>query len=287
MAKSTAKAIIDRYGELVDSQDAAVWESWDIQTAANVLGQIAGMISNERDTPENVNKLTAILRALQSFIDGEIGEVEQFSSMGKGLDLSYAKRLGIATLPDLAAKFTARNEIKHYAFIWGDPEHVDIDTEFFTPQSEFWAKEENINIPLTWDHAQDKRFNDMEPDPRIGTTVKWGDDEYGRWAISVLDTDKKYRQFVDEFIEQKAVGYSSDTAPQYTIREHQGKGTFLKRWPWFGGALTPAPCEPRMKDRSPEFLKSIGFAIPETPEIKQAWAWQAERLNFLKIQSNL
>ena len=225
-------------------------------------------------------------------VDGITYTKKVFDPVGgggsSGLDLSYVKSLGIATLPDLAAKFTARNEIKHYVFIWGDSGHVDIDTEFFTPQSEFWTPAKNtVDLPLTWDHAQDKRFNDLEPDPRIGKTVEWGDDEYGRWAISVLDTDKKYRHFIDEFIEQKALGYSSDSAPQYIQREKQGKGTWLKRWPWFAGAMTAAPCEPRMKDRSPEYLKSIGFSIPETPDLKQAWAWQAERLHLLKVQSNL
>lgn len=198
---------------------------------------------------------------------------------GKGLDLHYIKSLNLATIPDLAAKFTARNEIKHYAFIWGGK---DIDAEHFTPETDFWDRIMGKSArPLTWDHAQDAQFNDMEPDPVIGKTVDWGNDEYGRWALSVLDTDKKYRKFVDEFIEQKALGYSSDSAPQYIQREQQGKGVWLKSWPWFAGALTAAPCEPRMKERSPEFLKSIGFVDPETLD-RQAWEWQKARMQLVK-----
>ena len=160
---------------------------------------------------------------------------------------------------------------------------MDLETEYFRPDSDFWDTTlGKAARPLTWDHGQDEKFNELEPNPVIGKSLDFGDDEWGRWAISVLDTDRKYRKFVDKFIEEGRLGYSSDSAPQYIQREQRGKGVWLKRWPWFGGALTAAPCEPRMKDYSPEFLKSLGYNIPDALEEqeRELLELQAKRLKL-------
>ena len=130
---------------------------------------------------------------------------------------------------------------------------------------------EGFERPLTWEHGQDAKFSEFEDNPVIGKTVKYHDDAIARWAESVINTDKEYRKFIDQFIEEKRLGYSSDSAPQYVKREKAGKATWLKSWPWFGGSLTASPCEPRMKLFTPEFLKSLGIAIPDNPE-----DWEAD-----------
>ena len=282
------KAMYDAVEGGMSAEDYAVQESWDIAQACAAMSSIAGLISSEKEEPADIAKLAAIMRQLNAFILGEIDEMEaagtqpeeaetQPETMKKlpaevrttepapAINLSYVKSLGILTLPKfVAAKFVGRNEIKHYAFLWGDPDRTDLEAEYFTKSTDFW--DESLGKaprPLTWDHGQDKKFNAMEPTPLIGKSVDWGNDEVGRWAVSVLDASRQYRKFVDGFIEAEMLGYSSDSAPQYIQREPRGKGVWLKRWPWFGGALTAAPCEPRMKEYSPEFLKSLGFILPD------------------------
>ena len=287
----------DAIGAGMSAEDYAVQESWDIMQACSAMQAVAGLIASEKEEPDDMRSLSTIMRSLNEFISGEVDEMERAgtSELQLGIsksipalvrtvepasvNLAYVKKLGIVELPKfVAAKFTGRNEIKHYSFLWGNPEKMDLETEFFRPDTDFWDKSLGTAArPLTWDHGQDEMFNALEPNPVIGKSVEFGDDEWGRWAVSVLDTDRRYRKFVDKFIEEGRLGYSSDSAPQYIQREQRGKGVWLKRWPWFGGALTAAPCEPRMKEYTPEFLKSLGYNIPD--------ALEDQELEILELQA--
>lgn len=198
------------------------------------------------------------------------------------LNLSYVKSLGI-DLPynKLAVKYVGKNTIAHPVFLWGDPNKADLEAEFFTKSTDFWDKALGDSPrPLTWEHGQDPRFAKFENNPVIGKTVKFYDDDVARWAESVIDTDKKYRKYIDQFIEEKRLGYSSDSAPQYVTREKQGKATWLKMWAWFGGSLTASPCEPRMKVFTPEFIKSQGIVIPDA----EKWQNYTATSDYLKIK---
>jgi len=202
------------------------------------------------------------------------------------LDLSYVKSLKVE-IPEnkLAVKYVGKNIIAHPVFIWGDKDKTDLDIEFFTKDSDFWDEPlKDYRPPLTWDHGQDELFIKFEDNPVIGKTVKHYDDDIARWAESVIETDKKYRKFIDQFIEEKRLGYSSDTAPQYVIREQQGKAIWLKSWPWFGGALTAAPCEPRMKVYTPEFLKSLGVQLPDVNESRLRFEHLKRQSEYLKLK---
>lgn len=206
------------------------------------------------------------------------------------LNLSYAKSLGLAKLPDLAVKYVAKDTIRHPIFLWGNPELTDLEHEFFTRPggekgTDLWDEVLGKSPrPLTWDHAQDP---DFKADPLIGQTNEWEDDEIARWGISVLKKGHQYRRAIDSFIGKKSlgsaaialpvVGASSDSAPQYVQRVKVGNAIWLKRWPWFATALTPAPCEPRMIDSSiggVDFVKSLGIQLPD------AATWDAEAAMF-------
>jgi hypothetical protein len=263
-------------------------------------------MASEKEEPDDVRSLAAIMRSLGEFIAGEIDEMERAGTASEqagaksipaqvrtpepaALNLAYFKSLGIIEQPKfLAAKFTGRNEIKHYSFLWGDPNRVDLETEYFDRNTDLWDDRLGKSARLlTWDHGQDAMFNALEPNPIIGKSVEWGDDEWGRWAVSVLDTDRRYRKFVDSFINEGRLGYSSDTAPQYVLREQRGKGVWLKRWPWLAGALTAAPCEHRMKDEfTPEFIKGLGFSLPDAAEDQELELLELQA-KHLKILSNL
>ena len=269
-------------------------EMGDIYTAAYAIVQLCNLQS-EMDEPEDAKELAAIMRAICAFIGGEIDEMEK-AALGDNepgeietgapaksakipaqlasrddapkMDLSYAKSMGLA-IPDadltkrLAVKFVGRDEIKHYPFLWGGKNMTDVEAEYFTRESDLWDSRQGATRPLTWDHNQDGTFS-KSAGVQIGTTVEWGDDEIGRWAISKLDNAHKYRKAIDGLIEAGVLGSSSDSALQYVERVKTGKSTWLKQWPWFATALTETPAEPRMVG-SIEVLKSWGITLPDAP----------------------
>lgn len=198
----------------------------------------------------------------------------------KGLDLSYAKSLKIE-VPSMAVKFVSKDTIKGYTFLWGNPELTDVEIEYFTPESNFWDEKMGKSArPLTWDHAQDK---DFKGSPIIGTISEFGDDEIGRWYVAKLDTSHKYRKAIDELIKKGVLGTSSDSAPQYVVRERTGKSTWLKEWPWFASALTNTPAEPRMIG-SLEFLKSLGVTLPDVSEDRSRWSYLKRQRETLELK---
>ena len=200
----------------------------------------------------------------------------------KALNFSYAKSLGFE-LPDptiLAVKSIGADTVRGYTFLWGNAKQTDVEREYFTRDTDFWDTQlGNAPRPLTWDHAQDEQF---KASPVIGTIEKWGDDDLGRWYEAKLDRAHKYRQMVDGLIKAGVLGTSSDSAPQYVVRQKTGKATWLKTWPWFASALTDVPAEPRMIG-SLEFLKSLGVILPDSAELPR-WEWERARLNLLKIR---
>jgi hypothetical protein len=204
-----------------------------------------------------------------------------YANEGKSetMNLTYAKSLQLDTLPDLAVKYVALDEVKGYTFLWGNPKMTDVEHEFFTKDSDFWDKSlGKAARPLTWDHAQD---DTLKASPVIGTITDFGDDEVGRWYVAKLDRAHRYRKAIDALIEAGKLGTSSDSAPQYVQRVKTGKSTWLKEWPWFASALTDCPAEPRMID-SLEFLKSLGITLPET---RTAWEWNKQRILLAKTKT--
>lgn len=187
------------------------------------------------------------------------------AQQNKSLNLAYVKSLGLVVPNDLAVKFVGKDEIRGYTFLWGNPDKVDLEHEYFTKDTDFWDGKLTTPKPLTWDHAQDVTF---KADPIIGQIVDFGDDELGRWYAAKLDRSHKYRTYVDRLIQDGLLGSSSDSAPQYVVREKTGKSTWLKRWPWIASALTDVPCEPRLIG-SVELLKSLGITLPQIAEASQ------------------
>lgn len=183
------------------------------------------------------------------------------------LSLAYAKSLGLTAADEslidmLAAKATGPDEIRGYVVLWGDPERVDVEREFFTKSTDFWDGKLAFPRPLTWDHGQDGA---TKADPVVGAISEMGDDETGRWYVAQLKRNHQYRKAIDRLIAERAVGTSSDSAPQYVVRERGKSGaTWLRQWPLFAAALTATPAEPRMLDTV--YWKSIALELPTAPD---------------------
>lgn len=211
-------------------------------------------------------------------LEEDATETPEDEAAGKSLNLSYVKSLGI-TVPDMAVKYVALDEIKGYTFLWGNPSLTDIEHDYFTKSTNFWDEVLGKSPrPLTWDHAQD---DTLKASPIIGSIHDFGDDEVGRWYVAKLDRSHRYRKAVDALIKEGKLGTSSDSAPQYVQRVKTGKSTWLKSWAWFASALTDTPAEPRMID-SLEYLKSIGVVLPDTR--LTAWKYTQMQREFLELK---
>lgn len=163
----------------------------------------------------------------------------------------------------LAAKFIGKNEIEHAVFVWGDPNNVDVESDFFTSAksalgaTDFWDAHIGIPRSLTWNHAQDKQW--LKGSQIIGDTLGYRDTDVARFAQSVLSRAHEYRKAIDELIGERILGTSSDSAPQYVDRVRQKNGSnWVRTWPWFASALTDVPCEYRTIDIGSPYWKSIG-----------------------------
>lgn len=195
----------------------------------------------------------------------------------------YAKSIRPDISPDiLAVKSVGAGELRGYSHLWGGPTLTDLDVEYFTPETDFWDMSLGKSPrPLTWEHAQDAEF---QATPIIGQIVDFGDDEIGRWYVAKLDQNHRYRKAIEALVKAGKLGTSSDSAPQYVERVKTGKATWLKTWPFFAASLTGTPCEPRMlSDGSPEFLKSLGFSLPDAPRAARELLQMKTRLLKLKI----
>lgn len=183
------------------------------------------------------------------------------------IDTRYIKSIGIDK-PDeffadvVAVKSLGGDNIRGYMALWGNPERVDVESDYFTKSTDFWLDRLQGTRPLTWDHAQDSK---TAGDPVIGTIHEIGADDTGLWYTAQLDRAHKYRKAIDKLIAARSIGTSSDSAPQYVQRERVKSANWLKRWPLFAGALTTTPAEPRMI-ATVDYFKSIGITVPDEPQ---------------------
>lgn len=262
-------------------------EAYNVRSACNALSILSELTSAEAwedgEDPRDVKQLALVMQQLARYVADEASEILQAidaktSAIAEAneaptdpfapafmsahvLSLGYVKSLHLSIEEErardlVAAKSIGPNRIRAYSHLWGDPGLVDVEAEFFTPESDFWDEAlKSLRRPLTYDHAQEAQ---TKSSPIVGFIEGFGDDEIGRWYEAELDKNHRYRKAVDRLISQRALGSSSDSAPQYVVRKSAKNGaTWLAVWPWFACALTPTPAEPRMfTDGSPVF-KSV------------------------------
>lgn len=242
----------------------------------NVIGPDGKPMNNEPFSSRA--RAIAYMRALYA----HAGDTKSDSDV-TGLDTSYLKSLHLELsdtelLQRIAVKSVGRDEIRGYTNLWGNPDKVDIEREFFTQHTDFWDDRLGLPRPLTWDHAQDQT---MKAPPVIGKIIEFGDDDLGRWYVAQLDRAHKYRTVVDRMIGDGVLGTSSDSAPQYVQREKSKSGSvWIKQWPLFAAALTTTPCEPRMI-ASVEYAKSIGLDLTNPEAAFEMLRTKTERARLM------
>ena len=289
--KSLDDAILEHIKAHKNYMEATDEPCTDIRNAAQTLSQVTWLAEAERLEDTDRAKIVQIMRDLTDFINSEIGEYEAgqdgqevqepgydqagtddmsvnpstsaMMSRKPPYNLAYIKSLGVSKPENLfrdvlAVKSTGRDTIKGYLTLWGNPGKLDIEGEYFTKASDFWDNILGFPRPLTWNHGQDRSI--LKSVDVVGQFNEFGDDDVGRFYAATLDRANKYRKAIDKLISQRVIGTSSDSAPQYVIREQTGKAVWLKQWPLFAGALTDVPCEPRMIG-SVDYFKSMGVDL--------------------------
>lgn len=284
----------------LDYAMAESWDIQNAAHCLDMLASIAAAEAAQGEGGD-VEEVGAIIKALLVFIGGELQEMVDAAGQAAALEcpmcgagveagdkfcpmcgaplaaeepamlsappkfaLGYVKSLHLPHDEQyfqdvLAVKSTGADTVRGYTMLWGSPEAVDVEREYFTKTTDFWDATLATPKPLTWDHAQDPT---LKAPAVIGQITGYGDDDIGRWYEAQLDRAHRYRKAVDKLIRAGALGTSSDSAPQYVVREKSARGaTWLKCWPWFASALTTTPAEPRMVGTI-EYFKSLGIALP-------------------------
>ena len=81
----------------------------------------------------------------------------------------------------------------------------------------------------------------------IGHWTKATVTDEGVWLEGQLDRAHRYYKAIKELAARGYLKMSSDSAPQWTIREPQTNGAnYIKRWPLVAASVTVTPMEPRM-----------------------------------------
>lgn len=139
-----------------------------------------------------------------------------------------------------AVKTLEGGRIGGYLVVWGDPTHLDLEGEYFTPQTDVgldWYDQR----PVLYHHGLDGNLKAAV----IGVIDTLRHDEIGIWAEAQLDLHKRYVRTVSQLVDRGILSWSSGSLPHLVQVETDGH---IKQWPIVEGSLTPTPAEPRHTD---------------------------------------
>lgn len=138
------------------------------------------------------------------------------------------------------------DRIGGYAVLFGAEDTHDASEmrDFFTKSTDFWLDHFGWPRPMTYHHGLEPATKDA---PIVGHWASARVDDVGVWMEGELNRAHKYHNAVKELVRRGYLKLSSDSAPQWVIREKQPSGShFVKRWPLITASPTVTPAEPRM-----------------------------------------
>jgi colicin import membrane protein len=277
IAEKAVKGIMD------NPQWYAQHECGDIMQASSALSTLAMLIqselSEEDEDAAHIDMLCDAARTLVKFIGAELDELE-----GAAGDAADTVRNGpMKAMDDYlhidggAIKATGDDTIRGYAVRFGDAEHPDLQKDYYTKATDFWLDHFGWPRPITYHHGMDAQTRN---DPVIGHWLKAGVDDVGVWMEGQMDRAHAYYKAMKELAARGYLRMSSDSAPQWVIRERQTNGVNeIKRWPLVTSSLTPTPMEPRMLPVEVKALMAeVGLDAIDTgnPEAIQSDAVKAD-----------
>lgn len=288
-------------------------ECGDIMQASAALNTMTMLIQSELMEEDEDDAHIALLcdgaRTLVKFISDEIDELE-----GAAGDAADTARMGpmnkALTIEDMAALIDSHDDgkpihgseikaiddetVRGYVVLFGDKDHSDLQRDYFTKATDFWLDHFGWPRPITYHHGMDAA---TRADPIIGHWMKAGVDNVGLWLEGQLDRAHAYYKAMRELARRGYLKPSTDSAPQWVLREQQDNGTnFVKRWPMISSSLTVTPMEPRMYPVEVKaYLAELGMDIDDSPEainhdLARSDATKAsddERLRRLRLELEL
>jgi hypothetical protein len=163
----------------------------------------------------------------------------------------------------------ASDRIGGYAVLFGDADHADLSPhrDYFTKSTEFWLDQFGWPRPMTYHHGQHE-VDDLRAAPVVGRWTKATVDEVGVFLEGELDRAHKYYRAVKELANRGLLKLSSDSAPQWVVRERKPNGAHeVKRWPLITASPTVSPAEPRLAGVSfKALLAELGLDAIDSPE---------------------
>ena len=148
------------------------------------------------------------------------------------------------TAPGAALKAVETGDVEGLLVVFGNPDAVDLENEFFTRDTDFGRLRET---PIWLNHTQPVK---------TASGVILVEEPVGYGALEITDEGVIIRGLLDakyRYLAQIApeMGWSSGTAAHLVMREAVGKATFIKRWLLgLDASITPTPAEPRTMFRN-------------------------------------
>jgi hypothetical protein len=143
------------------------------------------------------------------------------------------------TAPGAALKAVETGDVEGLLVVFGNPDAVDLENEFFTRDTDFGRLRET---PIWLNHTQPVK---------TASGVILVEEPIGYGALEITDEGVIIRGLLEakyRYLAQIApeMGWSSGTAAHLVMREAVGKATFIKRWLLgLDASITPTPAEPR------------------------------------------
>ncbi len=250
------KAGVAEYGNVTFAD--AKNKKYPIDTADHVRAAwnyIAKAANAAKYDPDEVSQIKSkIVSAWKKLID-KAGP----PSAGKAVDDAWLHIDGDAI------KALENDVIRGYAVRFGDSDHPDLQKDYYTKATDFWLDHFGWPRPITYHHGMDAGTRN---DPVVGHWLKAGVDDVGVWMEGQMDRAHAYYKAMKELAARGYIRLSSDSAPQWVIREKQQNGVNeIKRWPLITSSLTVTPMEPRMLPVEVKaYLAEIGMDIDDSQE---------------------
>jgi len=164
----------------------------------------------------------------------------------------------------VAVKMLSRDDggalVGGYLLLWGDPEHKDLQGDYFTPDTQLWL-DRYPQAPALFHHGLD----DTVGLAAIGHRVKAVPDDVGVWVEDWIDTSNRYWKLVEPLLEAERLFYSPGSAPHLVKRAEDGK---LLSYPPIEDTLTPIPAQHRLRpvEQIKAAYKAAGLDLPDLDE---------------------
>jgi hypothetical protein len=290
------------YGKAIDTMNyAAVLE--DLQALRDEIADLA----TEDDTAIKAGKRNS--GADQGLIDQGYALAEQlcelFETLGATVESEGEEIEGgevemmegkTETIYGSEIKALDGDAIGGFAVLFGDESTPDLSEkrDYFTKTTDYWLDRFGWPRPMTYHHGIDE---DTRDDPIVGVWNKAVVKDEGIWLEGQLDRAHRYHGAIKELVRRGYLKLSSDSAPQWVIRERRGSAHEVKRWPLLTASPTVTPAEPRLSGLAFKALVAeLGLSdIQDNSEASQAdaarsdetKAAESDRMRKLLLQSRL